>query len=603
MILAVLFLSSLALTTKVSAQTPQPTELTRDQAMNYPMLGFGGCSGTPGSSAPSAKINGKNIYILGDSITAGAKDAYKDAFKDKDLTISARVGRSWGTAGQDSPANIGSQGTGKEAFAADTEKIKSADAIIIALGTNQMGGDEASQNPIGSIITAFRGVNEKAPIWWVNIANSGVAGVPSFNETLKQQAGDKYTVIDWAKTVDPTGDGTNNPGKLLSTDGTHPSSEGTKKLVDLVVSAVTSGAGVQNNGVAAGDCKCSSGGTTGGGDAITKFLQALAFQESGGQLNLVSSGSARGKFQYIDSTWKGVAQKYYPHALKYANANGAPESVQDALVYIEYTDKFNTFNGDLFKLAVSHFYPLANQEAKWLDIIPPSNVVTPRQYAEKLVAGYNSGAGKEIKFYYNDAPEFKESLAAVGGQTTASVKSGEGSCSAPGQIGPGEAAGKIVETALNLAWDTKKDGLIEEKDAKPTYQAAMPKFNGSTNTTGDPKLTPWSDCGVFVATVMHMSGVDTAYPKRNTLTQEPYTTNSERYERITNVTDSSQLKPGDIIINKHHTMIFVGPQTGPAGEYNTVDASFGDRVPGAKVFAPHPDTQDPDSYDAYRIKG
>ncbi len=579
-------------------------QLTRDQAMLFPFFGQNGCADTPSSSVQ--KATGNKIYMLGDSITAGAKDKYKEALKDKDLEISARVGRSWKTPGQEAAANEGSQGTGEEAFKADAEKIKSADAIIIALGTNQMGGGPDSSNPIDSILDGFGAVNPTAPIWWVNIANTGVAGVPGFNAELQKRAAEnKIAIIDWAKAVDPDGDGTHNPGGLLSSDGTHPSEEGNKKLVEIVSAAVLQGAGTTNNAARPGDCKCSSNAGSISGDPIVRFLQALAFQENGGNTTGLSAGGAKGKFQYIDQTWRGMGQRYYPPALKYATANDAPVEVQDALTYIEYTDKFKMFDGDLFKLGISHFYPVANDDPSKLDIIPPSNVITPRQYAEKLIAGFNSNAGKEIEFKHQEAPEFAEHLAKVsGGNVT--VQSGEGSCSSPDQIGPNEKAGVIVETALKLAWDTKKDGLVNKEDAKPEYQEAMPKYNGSTHIAPDPKKTPWSDCGVFVATVLHMSGADTDYPKRGTWDQEPHLRNSGKYEVIENVTDSSQLKPGDIIINAEHTMIFVGTQQGPEGEYNTVDASYGDRVPGAKIFAPYPTSDKyPQglAYAAFRLKG
>lgn len=166
---------------------------------------------------------------------------------------------------------------------------------------------------------------------------------------------------------------------------------------------------------------------------------------------------------------------------------------------------------------------------------------------------------------------------------------GEPAASAPGTPGSGDTGdgivkGDAVKTALGLAWDTKQDqGKIKKSDAKPSFQAAMPKYNGSTAATS------WSDCGVFISTVMRASGVDPNYPIQGTTVMLPYLRNHpEKYTIITeDATSASQLQPGDIIINDHHTMLFVGQQP---GGYDTVDSSFNDRVPGAKIFAPYAGT-------------
>jgi hypothetical protein len=107
----------------------------------------------------------------------------------------------------------------------------------------------------------------------------------------------------------------------------------------------------------------------------------------------------------------------------------------------------------------------------------------------------------------------------------------------------------------------------------------MPQYNGSTGTD------PFSDCGVFVATVMHASGADPNYPVRGTKTQQPYLDNHpEKYTKVTgNVTKTSQLQPGDILITNipgtytdGHTFIYIGTQ--PSG-FNEASASLGGHVP------------------------
>src|SRR5690606_2328989 len=97
------------------------------------------------------------------------------------------------------------------------------------------------------------------------------------------------------------------------------------------------------------------------GGSLERYLQVLASNESGGNPTAANpAGGAYGKYQYIQSTWQSVASTYYPPATQFATANLAPEEVQDAVAYLEYSVKFKTFNGDVFKMAVSHYYPAAN---------------------------------------------------------------------------------------------------------------------------------------------------------------------------------------------------------------------------------------------------
>jgi len=149
---------------------------------------------------------------------------------------------------------------------------------------------------------------------------------------------------------------------------------------------------------------------------------------------------------------------------------------------------------------------------------------------------------------------------AVGGNPCATDSS---STSASGVV-----QGNIVQTALNLAWDTTGHGL-NKADAKPTYQVAEPKYNGSTG------LNEFSDCGVFVSTVMIASGVDKNYPKRVTGTQMTYLASSKNYKQIT-ATTTAGLQPGDILVSTNHTYFYIGPQK---GGYNSVGASLNSHVP------------------------
>ena len=196
------------------------------------------CSGggSENKNAGGTLGNDSKMYILGDSITAGVATTYKTLFPN--ATISARIGRSWTTPGQEGGGNTGTQGTGENAFNTDQQAIKDAQGIIIALGTN----GTSSANPVDTILEKFKGANSSAQVFWVNVATSKVQGVPEFNAKLKAAAdAGKIKLIDWAGTVDPGGDGTQDKAKLLSSDGIHPSSDGQAALVKLVGAAVSGG--------------------------------------------------------------------------------------------------------------------------------------------------------------------------------------------------------------------------------------------------------------------------------------------------------------------------------------------------------------------------
>lgn len=223
-----------------------------------------GAQKTTGVAAGTLTSGGK-VYILGDSITVRSAPAYTQQFGEKNITpiMSGVVGRSWKTPG--SGQTVGSPGTGSNAVDTDRDAIAAANGIIIALGTNGYLGN----NPPDEVIQKVRSINPSAPIWWVNIANVGGGnGVSEFNNALDAGTKGAYTVIPWSKTVDPTGDGTNDPNHLLD-DGTHPSiPAGVNTLVGQVVGATTSGS-MNSDGTTTNLAKCSCGKSQGSATNLT----------------------------------------------------------------------------------------------------------------------------------------------------------------------------------------------------------------------------------------------------------------------------------------------------------------------------------------------
>lgn len=171
----------------------------------------------------------------------------------------------------------------------------------------------------------------------------------------------------------------------------------------------------------------------------------------------------------------------------------------------------------------------------------------------------------------------------------------------------GAVAGSITQTALNFSWTeaakvdqiraVKNSGdaycsmrdnpgscgqisrdagaLIGEADAKPEYVEAVKQYNKGNDSDGS--NWAFSDCGVFVATVMRASGADPEYAARGTGTQISYVKSSSKYTVIP-FTDTSLLRPGDVLIKDGHTRVYVG--TGATNPINDIaEASWGNHVP------------------------
>ncbi len=154
-------------------------------------------------------------------------------------------------------------------------------------------------------------------------------------------------------------------------------------------------------------------------------------------------------------------------------------------------------------------------------------------------------------------------------------------------------ASNVVQTARSLAWPNQEhDGEDRKSAARDTYQKVMPEVHGkdTANSVFEGR-SAWSDCGVFVATVIRYSKADPTYYLRGTGQQRDYVIDNSKgtkrkYIVHYNYTNTSQVKPGDIFIvngaGVGHTFIFVGKYKGDDGaKYDSTSASWGDHTPQA----------------------
>lgn len=147
--------------------------------------------------------------------------------------------------------------------------------------------------------------------------------------------------------------------------------------------------------------------------------------------------------------------------------------------------------------------------------------------------------------------------------------------------------GDIVSTARGLSWlDRKRANQDSKSAAKPEYQKVMPQVH-----KGDPGNSAWTDCGVFVATVMRHSGADPKYALRGTGVQLAYMKSNPDKYKVEAYKNDSQLVPGDVLVYNNgsngHTFIHGEPYKGTDGkQWDGYSASWFRRVPMANRTVP-----------------
>lgn len=313
-----------------------------------------------------------------------------------------------------------------------------------------------------------------------------------------------------------------------------------------------------------------------------QLLAAIYLTENGNEWRPLdyawpsSPAGAMGPFQFLPGTWDGhKADGNGDGVMDVMNVYDAALAAADMIASIGAAPTTPLGNIDRplthdTLLYVSVAYNAGPGFAARSDPNTPlaSLATEPREYAMNVNSLISSGFTKSGKPGYADPHVAGDAQATTG-------TSGAGGCSS----GFGT---DLANIAIGLAWPDAGHGK-NMGDATPAYQKTMPEVNGSTDNDG------WSDCGVFVATVVLASGVDPDYPKRGTYNQVPYLEGpgSAKWQVFRDFTDTSQLLPGDILIfdgagGAGHTYMYVGP----AGGANlSRGASFHDHVPeGGGVY-------------------
>lgn len=130
--------------------------------------------------------------------------------------------------------------------------------------------------------------------------------------------------------------------------------------------------------------------------------------------------------------------------------------------------------------------------------------------------------------------------------------------------------GNIVDTALLLSWDEHGHNKNEPKPEYVEAMKAVGTYYTPCRSNGD--CAPvGASCDIFVSTVMRYSGSDPNFPATGPIVQENYMqSHPDMYSHV-NVSDTSELLPGDILVatdNGRHIYINLGGGKQASASYN-----------------------------------
>lgn len=261
------------------------------------------CTTARTSVPPTIKNTPGSIYVLGDSLTVGMRDfgSLRDRLSETGWTptkINAVGGENlqWGI----SQVEI------------ERDSIADSDAILIGLGTNNVGdvakndnsgliegGKETVKGLMQQLINAVKGVNPDIRIYWTTVYMTGTlstrfgtfnmdASMPVINGALSEIAeanGFSQNLIHW---------GTSQEAKTLtSSDGLHPSGR-YSEMAGYVVNGLN---GVDSLSITANGCSCSLPGALSRDDRYRTVWDFLTNTNTGKGLSESAAAGLMGNLE------------------------------------------------------------------------------------------------------------------------------------------------------------------------------------------------------------------------------------------------------------------------------------------------------------------
>jgi lysophospholipase L1-like esterase len=178
------------------------------------------------TSTTSSTAANNIVYTVGDSLTVGSED-------EGNLVADLQQA---GWSSDQIEATVGD--TVEDALPkvqADSQNVKNAGTVIVALGTNDYSESQATfSTEITAMVNAIKQINPTAKIYWVNAYSSpGHLDMTNVNAAIAADAStDGYTIMDWQSEV------TSNPGKYTfdSALGVHLTAAGYQSRSAFMVS-------------------------------------------------------------------------------------------------------------------------------------------------------------------------------------------------------------------------------------------------------------------------------------------------------------------------------------------------------------------------------
>lgn len=256
----------------ISSISRPVSALSEDQKSTYDrgvgMFDVDPCAVNRGSTEdPSDKVEGLEgpVYMLGDSITAGAKNQLTTAFDQAQMASFIN--------GSDGRLVTGNSG-GIKAVDTDESQIKDSKIAIIALGTYKEDSAQIFEEKAGELIRKIKNKNDKIKIYWVNIF-SNVDNKARYNEILQDLASEKnISIIDTTKAnID------------LEPGGINPTANGNATFAKTIVKSLSKSnveyKAVGNIPIGGRTAIASIYGTKGEKDGQGKFVEDLTGIEGG----------------------------------------------------------------------------------------------------------------------------------------------------------------------------------------------------------------------------------------------------------------------------------------------------------------------------------
>lgn len=169
---------------------------------------------SPSSTANALVETGKNLTVIGDSITVGSRSAILEKFSDLSTSdINALSGRGW-FGGIEVAKNMNLHNT-----------------VVFALGTNSPGLTQEQ------VIEAIDVIGHDRTIVFVTNYNANAKDLHLTNNNIFKNLAKQYSniiIADWAQTV------SQNPELYLKKDMLHPNSSGTTLFAETIWKAINS---------------------------------------------------------------------------------------------------------------------------------------------------------------------------------------------------------------------------------------------------------------------------------------------------------------------------------------------------------------------------